>query len=191
MAIDAPGAAAAGIAADAECSTAAMSAAALFLPPCRSEGRAAAGAAADGAAEAEGTGCNEGAGGEGGGRRGGLGGPSRGAVAGGASHGLAGGVNSAAGSNAKPRLCHTHAASPSWPAKRSSPRRSSVLTHHSAAGSSAGPGRAVSHADASDPAQLCKRARSARAVDCACEEAPFASTSSAEKGAAVRESASA
>ena len=53
---------------------------------------------------------------------------------------------------------------------------------NSTAVSSAGPGRAVSHADASDPAQLRKRARSARATNRACEEAPFASASSVAKG---------
>ena len=57
--------------------------------------------------------------------------------------------------------------------------------------SSAGPGRAVSHADASDPAQLRTRARSARAANRTCEEAPFASASSVAKRAAVRASASA
>ena len=62
---------------------------------------------------------------------------------------------------------------------------------NSTAVSSAGPGRVVSHADASDPAQLRKRARSARAADRTCEEVPFASASSVAKGAAVRASASA
>ena len=49
---------------------------------------------------------------------------------------------------------------------------------NSAAVTSAGPGHAVSHADASDPAQLCKQARPAKAADRACEEVPFASASS-------------
>ena len=62
---------------------------------------------------------------------------------------------------------------------------------NSLAMSSAGPGRAVSHADASDPAQLRKRARSARAAERACEEAPFASASSVANRAATRASASA
>ena len=44
--------------------------------------------------------------------------------------------------------------------------------------SSAGPGSAASHADANEPAQLRKRMRSVRAVDHACEEAPFTSASS-------------
>ena len=61
----------------------------------------------------------------------------------------------------------------------------------STAVSSAGPGRDVSHADASDATQLRKRARSARAVDRTCEEDPFASASSVAKRAAVRASASA
>ena len=54
----------------------------------------------------------------------------------------------------------------------------------STAVSSAAPGRAVSHADASDPARMRKRARSARAADRAGEEAPFASASSVAKRAA-------
>ena len=62
---------------------------------------------------------------------------------------------------------------------------------NSTAVSSAGPGHAVSHADASDPAQLRKRARSAKAADRTCEEAPFASASGVAKRAAVRASASA
>ena len=41
--------------------------------------------------------------------------------------------------------------------------------------SSAGPGRAVIHADTSDPAQQRMRARSARAADRTCAEAPCAS----------------
>ena len=57
---------------------------------------------------------------------------------------------------------------------------------NSTAVSSAGPGRAVSHADASDPAPLRKRARSARAADRTCEEAPFASASSVAKRARRR-----
>ena len=62
---------------------------------------------------------------------------------------------------------------------------------NSAAVSSAGPGRAVNHADASDPAQMRKRARSARAAERACEEAPFTSASSVTTRAATRASASA
>ena len=59
-----------------------------------------------------------------------------------------------------------------------------------AALAAAGPGRAVSHADASDPAQLRKRGRSARAADRTCEEAPFASASSVAKRETARASAS-
>ena len=61
----------------------------------------------------------------------------------------------------------------------------------STAVSSAGPGRAVSHADASEPAQLRKRARSARAVDCGGEEPPLASASSIAETAAALASAAA
>ena len=66
-----------------------------------------------------------------------------------------------------------------------------ALVQNSTAVSSAGPGRAVSHADASEPAQPRKQAGSARAVDRASEEAPFASASSVAKRAAARALASA
>ena len=56
---------------------------------------------------------------------------------------------------------------------------------NSAAVSSAGPGRDVSHADASDPAQLRMRSKSARAADRACEEPPFVYASIVAKRAAA------
>ena len=86
-------------------------------------------------------------------------------------------------------LPQTHASTPSWPVKRSSPRRALMQT--STAMSSAGKGCAVSHADDSDPAQLHQRARSARAAHRTREETPFASASSVSKRAAAWASASA